>query len=74
MLVKCWWNWHKAKDNGCEFSYLMATGVYSQSMFKKLGYKVLNEVSYAEMLDPNGHKIVWDHREHKSVQLLYFKH
>ena len=63
-----------AKENGCEFSYLMATGIYSQPMFRKLGYNVLNEVSYENMLDPRGKKIVWDHREHKSVQLIFFMH
>ena len=60
-------------ENGCEFAYLLASGIFSQAIFSKAGYNVLKEFRYEDMLDPYGKPIIWDYREHKITQLVYKK-
>ena len=62
-----------ARDKGCEYAYLLASGIYSQATFAKAGYKVLKEFRYEEMLDPYGSPIIQDFREHKITRLVYSK-
>jgi len=62
-----------AVESGCEYSYLVATGIFSQSLFAKVGYQVLKEVKYEDILDKRGRKIVWDHREHSTTQVMFLK-
>ena len=63
-----------AKANECEYTYLLASGKYSQAIFAKIGYKVLKEFMYEELVDPYGKAIIWDYREHKITQLVYMKY
>jgi N-acetylglutamate synthase-like GNAT family acetyltransferase len=62
-----------AKAEGCQYVYLLASGLYSQAIFAKAGFKVLKQFRYEDMLDPYGKPIIWDYREHTITQLVYFK-
>jgi hypothetical protein len=39
-----------ALEKGCGFVYLMATGIYSQKIFRDLQYEKLAEVEYKSFL------------------------
>jgi len=58
-----------AKENGCEYMYVLVTGNYSAKIFDKLGFSVENELVYDEFRDENGELILKDVREHIKAQV-----
>lgn len=43
---------HHARSKGCEYFVAIATSVFTQKALKRLGFKVLREVKYADYVDP----------------------
>ncbi len=58
-----------AKDQGCSHQYLMASGIYSQSIFEKQGFTTMKVLPYDQVLDRHGRQIV-NHPVHKSMKLM----
>ena len=60
----------------CDYTYVLATSLYSQRIFHKLGnVTILNEVSYEDYkYDRKGRPFLGDPREHKVIQLLAIQH
>ena len=67
---------HRLAENaGCDFTYIMASGKYSQAIFKKLGYKVIHERNYADFeQDRKGRPFLNDHGEHSVIQVVIYEH
>lgn len=64
-----------AKKAGCSHTYVTATGMVSQRIFQKLGYKVLHEVKYADYeKDRKGRPFLDDHGEHSVLQVVVLQH
>ena len=61
-----------AKEKGCGFAYLLATGIYSQKIFSELQYEILAEVEYKDFVDKKGQVVVDLTEEHLSAQLLAY--
>jgi len=59
-----------ARERGCKAMYLMATGMYSQRIFQKLDFRILNEYNYEDLKYDNGEIIIWDSREHTKGQIV----
>ena len=53
-----------AKEKGCSYTYLLATGNYSRRLFAGLGYSHLNTLTYSEFMDQQGELYLKDTREH----------
>merc|ERR1711874_303921 len=53
-----------AKEKGCSYTYLLATGNYSWRLFAGLGYTHLNTLTYSEFRDDQGELYLKDTREH----------
>ena len=67
---------HKlAERAGCRQTYVMATSIYSQKIFSKLGYKILHEVQYSDHeKDRRGRPFLDNVGEHVSIQILSHEH
>ena len=65
-----------AKKAGCGYTYILASSIYSQKIFHKLGNcKVLHEVKYEDYkYDKRGRPFLVDPREHKVIQVLAITH
>ena len=65
-----------AKKNGCGYTYIWATSIYSQNIFHKLGNcEILHEVKYEDYLyDRKGSPFMIEPREHKVSQILAIHH
>ena len=64
-----------AEKAGCGHTYTLATSIYSQRIFKNLGFKVLEERSFEEFkVDRRGRPLLWDPKEHKTIQVVVFDH
>ena len=61
-----------AKESGCGFVYLLATGIYSQKIFKDLQFEILEEAEYKNFLDKRGRVVIDLAEEHPSAQLLAY--
>jgi len=59
-----------ARDRGCKSMYLVATGKYSQRIFEKLEFRVLNQFEYEDVKYDNGDIMVCDAREHTKCQIV----
>ena len=53
-----------AREKGCSYTYLLATGNYSRRLFAGLGYQHLNTLTYSEFTDQQGELYLKDTREH----------
>ena len=58
-----------AKGHGCSHIHTMATGVYSQKIFKNNEFEVVIEKPYDEFKDKHG-KVLIDCEPHKICQVL----
>jgi len=65
-----------ARRNGCGYTYVLASSIYSQRIFHKLGQcRVLHEVSYDDYkYDKKGRPFLFDPQEHKTLQVLAISH
>ena len=64
-----------AEKAGCGHTFVLATSVYSQGIFKNLGYDILCEKSYEEFkVDRKGRPLLVNMRQHKTVQTLAYDH
>jgi hypothetical protein len=61
-----------ARENGCGYMYLMATGIYSQKIFRDLKFEKLNELEYKSYLDKRGKVVLDQTEEHLSAQLFAY--
>ena len=61
-----------AKENGCGFYYLLASGIYSQKTYRDLNFEMLNEVAYHSYLDKRGRVVIDLTEEHLSGQFLAY--
>jgi GNAT superfamily N-acetyltransferase len=62
----------EARDQGCSYQYLLASGIYSQKIFSNNGFVILTEKNYEDFKDNNG-KILIQHEIHKTNQKLALK-
>ena len=62
-----------ANKNGCEYMYILATGMYSSRIFADLEFSVLKEMLYEDIKDGKGRLVFNDTREHKKMQVIYKK-
>ena len=60
-----------AKSKGYTSYSVIASGLYSQRAFHKLGFEEKHRVVYKDERDKNGNLVVWDHREHTHAETLY---
>ena len=63
----------QGKTDGCQYMYAIATGVYSQRLFKNLGFRVLAEKNYDDFYDRKGNVLFNESREHKKAEVVYYK-
>ena len=65
-----------AKNSGCGYTYILASSIYSQRIFHKLGdCNVLHEGKYEDYkYDKRGRPFLIEPREHKVIQVLAIKH
>ena len=63
---------HKlAQIAGCSHAYVLSTGKYSQAIFQQLGYRLVQEVKYADYeVDSKGRPFFDDHGEHEVFQVV----
>jgi len=59
-----------AIENGCQYTYVLATGNYSQHVFRKQGYQQLKSLVYDEFRNEEGELYLKDTREH--IQCVTF--
>ena len=59
-----------AKDNNCSYYYVLATGIYSQKIYKDLGFNSLKKIMYSAALDHFGNVIVDQAGEHTHLETL----
>ena len=64
---------HILKFDGAEYSYLIASGIYSQAVFSKVGFQALAELEYKTFVDKYGQQIIWDNQEHEMAKLMFMK-
>lgn len=60
---------NRAKADGIDFVYLIATGNYSNKIFDKLGFSVEKTLVYSEFVDEEGRLYLADTREHVKAQV-----
>ena len=53
-----------ARERGCSYTYIAASGNYSRKLFSGLGYRLLNTLNYSEFRDEQGELYLKDTREH----------
>ena len=53
-----------AREKGCSYTHILATGNYSRKIFSGLGYRHLNTLNYSEFRDEQGELYLQDTREH----------
>ena len=65
-----------ARRSGCGYTYVLASSLYSQHIFHKLGNcEVLHEARYEDYLyDKKGRPFLVDPQEHKVLQVLAIRH
>jgi len=65
-----------ARKAGCGYTYILASSLYSQKIFHKLGnLKVLHEIKYEDYkYDKKGRPFLIDPQEHKVIQVLAINH
>ena len=65
-----------AAKNGCDYTYVLASSLYSQRIFHKLGNAtILQEFNYEDYkYDKKGRPFITDPKEHKVLQLLAIAH
>ena len=65
-----------AKNAGCGYTYVLASSIYSQKIFHKLGNcDVLHQINYEDYkYDKRGRPFLIDPREHKVIQVLAIRH
>ena len=65
-----------AVRTGCDYTYSLASSIYSQKIFHKLGnVTILHERSYEDYkYDKKGRPFLIDPREHKVIQVLAITH
>ena len=61
-----------AQDLQCSHIYILATSLYSQAIFRKLQYQVVNQVAYDDFKDKNGKIFFKDMKEHKNCQIVTY--
>lgn len=60
---------------GCGHSYILATSIYSQKIFKDLGFTVIGSSKYENYLeDLRGRPLLQDTKEHKEMQTVVYDH
>ena len=63
-----------AKNQGCSHVYVMATGIYSQRIFKNLNFQILREMAYDDFLDRDGKTPFFKNmNEHKTCQIILYE-
>lgn len=58
---------------GCEIYSACVSGIYSQKIFRDLGFTVTKELIYEDVKDKSGRTLLNDTREHKKAQMVYLK-
>ena len=53
-----------AREKGCSYTYILATGNYSRRIFSGLGYRHLNTLTYSEFRDDQGELYLKKTKEH----------
>ena len=61
------------RENNCEFYFSLLTGIYSQKIYRDLGFSSMLELKYDEHKDKYGNLVVCDGREHKSAITMNLK-
>ena len=61
-----------ANEKECSIVYILTTSIYSQAIFKSLGFRVLQEMAYDEFKDYDGTPFFRDMREHKKAQVVAY--
>eukprot|EP00095_Tigriopus_kingsejongensis_P005087 maker-scaffold159_size295958-snap-gene-1.32 protein:Tk05087 transcript:maker-scaffold159_size295958-snap-gene-1.32-mRNA-1 annotation:"dopamine n-acetyltransferase" len=59
-----------AQANLCEFYFLCATGIYSQSIYQSLGFQVMKCAKYVDHRDRYGRQVIDDPGEHTHAQTM----
>ena len=62
-----------AKEKECEGYFAGLSGIYSQKIYRDLGFSWMKELVYADFKDKSGNIILGDTREHKSMVTAYQK-
>ncbi len=62
-----------ARKRDSEAYFAIVSGVYSQKIYKDLGFALLREMAYEDMRDNAGRTLLNDTREHKKAQIAYYK-
>ena len=57
-----------AREHKCEYYYAALTGIYSQAIFAKKGFKVMKRIDYHDLRDLKGNLIVPDPKEHTHME------
>lgn len=60
-----------AKERECDGYFAGLSSIYSQKLYKDLGFSWMKEMVYADFRDEEGNIILDDTREHKSVITAY---
>ena len=60
-----------ARESECEGYFAALSGIYSQKIYKDLGFSWMKELVYSDFKDENGDVILDDTREHKSAITAY---
>ena len=61
-----------AKEKDCSHVYILSTSFYSQAIFKKLNFQLVQEQKYGEFKNKDGSDFFIDMREHKNCQVVVF--
>ena len=62
-----------AKEKECEGYFAGLSGIFSQKIYKDLGFSWMKEMVYADFKDKSGNIILDDTREHKSMITAFKK-
>ena len=62
-----------AREKDCEGYFAALSGIYSQKIYKDLGFSWMKELVYANFKDKDGNVILDDTREHKFMVTAYKK-
>ena len=60
-----------AKERECDGYFAALSGIYSQKLYKDLGFSWMKELVYADFRDEEGNVILDDTGEHKSAITAY---
>ena len=65
-----------AKQNGCDYTYILASSMYSQNKFHKLGNcQILRQARYKDYrFDKYGRPFLNNTKEHKVIQVVAIHH